>query len=79
MSAYNDEKPFSVDLVAAILRQDPFTDKLYHLGWLDNEFFGTDGYERVSYHCILRYQRYLWAPISSPHIAYSHYVAGFYL
>ena len=59
MSAYTDEKPFSVDLVAAILRQIPFTDKLYHLGWLNSEFFGTDEYERVSYHCILRYQGYV--------------------
>jgi len=56
MSAYTDEKPFSIDLVAAVLRQIPFTDKLYHLGWLNSEFFGTEEYDRVSYRCIFRYQ-----------------------
>jgi len=56
MIAYTDEKPFSVDLVAAVLRQVPFTDKLYHLGWLESDFFGSDEYERVSYHCVFRYQ-----------------------
>ena len=56
MSAYTDEKPFSVDLVAAVLRQVAFTEKLYHLGWLNSEFFGTNECERVSYNCILRYQ-----------------------
>jgi hypothetical protein len=59
MSAYTDDKPFSVDLVAAILRQDPFTDKLYHLGWLNSGFSGTHEYERIPYHCILRYQGYV--------------------
>ena len=58
MSAYTDEKPFSVDLVAAVLRQAPFTDKLYHLGWLSSEFFDTGEYERVSHHCIFRYQQW---------------------
>ena len=56
MSAYTDEKPFSIDLIAAILRQMPFTEKLYHLGWLNSEFSGTEEYERVSYLCIFRYQ-----------------------
>ena len=56
MSAYTDEKPFSVDLVAAVLRQVPFTDKLYHLGWLNGEFFDTGEYERVSRNCVSRYQ-----------------------
>lgn len=56
MSAYTDEKPFSVDLVAAVLRQVAFTEKLYHLGWLNSEFFCTNECERVSYHCISRYQ-----------------------
>jgi len=67
MSAYTDEKPFSVDLVAAILRQVPFTDKLYHLGWLNSEFFGTDEHERVSYHCILRYQGYVCTRVLAPY------------
>lgn len=56
MGAYTDEKPFSADPVAAVLRQVPFTDKLYHLGWLNSELFGTDEYDRVSYRCIFRYQ-----------------------
>lgn len=59
MSAYTDEKPFSVDLVAAVLRQDAFTDKLYHLGWLGTEFFDTDEYDRVANSCVFRYQGYV--------------------
>lgn len=58
MSAYTDDKLFSVDLVAAVLRQDAFIDKLYHLGWLNSEFFDTDEYQRVSSYCVFRYQGY---------------------
>src|SRR6266478_2446080 len=46
-----------MDLVAAVLRQVPFTDTLSDLGWLDPGFFGTDEYQRISHHCILRYRR----------------------
>ena len=77
MSAYTDDKPFSVDLVAAILRQVPFTDKLYHLGWLNSEFIGMDEYKKVSYHCISRYQGYVDSIISRP-IPFSHHMPGFY-
>ena len=59
MGAYTDEKSFSVDLVAAVLRQDAFNEKLYHLGWLNSEFFDTDEYQRFSNHCIFRYQGYV--------------------
>ena len=67
MSAYTDEKPFSVDLVAAVLRQVPFTDKLYHLGWLNGEFFDTGEYERVSRNCVSRYQGFEGAFIPLSH------------
>jgi hypothetical protein len=76
MSAYTDEKPFSIDLVAAVLRQVPFTDKLYHLGWLNSEFLGTEEYETVSHHCNFRYQGCEGARIFvSPR---AHRAPGFY-
>ena len=71
ISAYTDEKPFSVDLVAAVLRQDAFTDKLYHLGWLSTEFFDTDEYERVSSYCIFRYQGYVSVRVLASTCAHS--------
>jgi len=52
MGTYTDDKPFSVDLVATVLRQAPSTDELYQLGWSSGEFIGTVEYERVSHHCL---------------------------
>ncbi|KAH8828834.1 hypothetical protein DL96DRAFT_1595733 [Flagelloscypha sp. PMI_526] len=57
-SAYIDDRPFSVDLTSAALRQSSFNDKMFKLGWTHPGVFNGDE-ERVLVHCIARYHAFL--------------------
>ncbi|PCH36370.1 hypothetical protein WOLCODRAFT_157078 [Wolfiporia cocos MD-104 SS10] len=58
LSAYIDDRPFSVDLVGAVLRQGSFIDKMDCFGWLDpGAFDGED--EVVLDHALARYHAFL--------------------
>lgn len=59
LGAYVDGKPFSVELVAAAMRQLTFMDKIHQLGWMDPVFFSGPGSTQVLQHCILRYYGFL--------------------
>ncbi|KAF9646512.1 hypothetical protein BDM02DRAFT_3008899 [Thelephora ganbajun] len=59
MGAYVDGKPFSVELVAAAMRQSTFTEKIEQLGWLAPGFFENSESALVLKHCILRYYGFL--------------------
>ena len=42
ISAYVDDRPFSVNLVGAAVRQSIFIDELQRVHWLDPGHFGDD-------------------------------------
>lgn len=58
MSAYVDDRPFSVELVSAILRQGSFVTKMHELQWTRPGFFDNREDEAVLRHCIARYMGY---------------------
>ncbi|PPQ83878.1 hypothetical protein CVT24_006423, partial [Panaeolus cyanescens] len=66
MSAYNDDKPYSLDLVGAVLRQSSFIQKMYDLGWTRQGFFDGFDNEIVLHHAIARYHGFLDLLSSSP-------------
>ena len=55
LSAYNDDRPFSVDLAGAVLRQCSFVDKMHKLGWTNPERFKSHQDEIVLVHAAVRY------------------------
>lgn len=59
LRAYSDDKPFSVDLVNAIVRQCSFVDKMHEFGWSSPGFFDLPEDELVLQHAIARYHGYV--------------------
>ncbi|KAK0491655.1 hypothetical protein IW261DRAFT_101854 [Armillaria novae-zelandiae] len=59
VSAYTDDKIFSLDLVGAVLRQGSFTAKMRKFGWSEPDFFARPGDEVALKHCIMRYHAFL--------------------
>lgn len=55
MSAYTDDKPFSVNLSAAVSRQCAFVDKMHDLGWTKPGRFDDEGSEAILTDAISRY------------------------
>ncbi|EIN11322.1 hypothetical protein PUNSTDRAFT_50377 [Punctularia strigosozonata HHB-11173 SS5] len=65
-SAYVDDRPFSVELVGAVLRQGSFVDKMHALGWTNPDYFRSADDEVVLKHCIARYHAFLDLMAHSP-------------
>ena len=59
LSAYFDDRPFSIDLVGAVIRQGSFVDKMDHLGWTTPNYFNEKEDEVVRIHSIARYHAYV--------------------
>lgn len=55
MSAYTDDRPFSVELVGAIVRQGSFIDNVHGLGWTASRLF--DYNDDILTHAVFRYHR----------------------
>ena len=55
VSAYSDDRPFSIDLVGAVIRQCSFVDKMHHFGWTEPGYFDDKDDELVLVHAIARY------------------------
>ncbi|KAJ7184501.1 hypothetical protein C8R46DRAFT_883048 [Mycena filopes] len=66
MSAYVDDKMFSVELVGAVLRQGSFVTKMYDLQWTQPGFFDSAEDEVALQHSIARYHAFLDLMSSSP-------------
>ncbi|KDQ63947.1 hypothetical protein JAAARDRAFT_187342 [Jaapia argillacea MUCL 33604] len=66
MLAYSDDRPFSVDLVGAVVRQGSFVSKMQELGWTEPSYFDSAGDEVALQHCIARYHAFLDLMASSP-------------
>ncbi|KAH7923640.1 hypothetical protein BV22DRAFT_1048054 [Leucogyrophana mollusca] len=67
LSAYQDDRAFSVDLVEAVLRQGLFTKKMGELGWLQSSAFRDESKAQILDHSILRYHGFLDLMASTPH------------
>ncbi|KAF9786260.1 hypothetical protein BJ322DRAFT_775798 [Thelephora terrestris] len=57
--AYVDGRPFSVQLVAAAMRQARFTEKMRQLGWLNPGFFDSTEDVETLKKCVTRYYGFL--------------------
>ncbi|KAI9461336.1 hypothetical protein HD554DRAFT_2028306 [Boletus coccyginus] len=66
LSAYTDDRPFSVELVGAVLRQASFVSKMAGLGWTDPEFFADEEEMVVLQHCVARYHAFLGLMADAP-------------
>ena len=55
MGAYTDDRPFSIDLVGAVLRQGSFIDKMRDFRWTEPGHFDGPDNEVVLTHAIARY------------------------
>ncbi|EKM50657.1 uncharacterized protein PHACADRAFT_178388 [Phanerochaete carnosa HHB-10118-sp] len=66
MSAYIDDRPFSVELVGAVIRQCSFIDKMTGFGWTESGAFDGPEDEVVLQHAIARYHAFLDLMSSSP-------------
>ncbi|KIP02258.1 hypothetical protein PHLGIDRAFT_130825, partial [Phlebiopsis gigantea 11061_1 CR5-6] len=65
-SAYTDDRPFSVDLVGAVIRQGSFIDKMHLYGWTEPGAFDKPEDEVVLQHAIARYHAFLDLMATSP-------------
>ncbi|KAI0091543.1 hypothetical protein BDY19DRAFT_1030884 [Irpex rosettiformis] len=59
LSAYVSDRPFSVELVGAILRQGSFIHKIHQLGWTVQDRFHDEEESVVLEHAIARYHAFL--------------------
>ncbi|KIK81036.1 hypothetical protein PAXRUDRAFT_15460 [Paxillus rubicundulus Ve08.2h10] len=59
LGAYSDDRPFSIDLVGAVLRQASFVHKMAELGWTQPNFFSDEEDMMVLQHCVARYHAFL--------------------
>ncbi|KIM42763.1 hypothetical protein M413DRAFT_123346 [Hebeloma cylindrosporum] len=66
MSAYNDDKAYSAELVGAVLRQGSFVQKMYDLGWTHAGYFDKAGDGLALQHAMARYHAFLDLMSSSP-------------
>ncbi|KAF9222788.1 hypothetical protein BS17DRAFT_755176 [Gyrodon lividus] len=66
LAAYSDDRPFSIDLVGAVLRQASFVHKMAELGWSQPGFFSDEEDMVVLQHCAARYHAFLGLMADSP-------------
>ncbi|OBZ73587.1 hypothetical protein A0H81_06345 [Grifola frondosa] len=59
MSAYSDGRPFSIELVGAVLRQGSFVEKMHNFRWTEQGYFDDTEDEVVLVHAIARYHAFL--------------------
>lgn len=55
LGAYTDDRPFSIELVSAVLRQSNFIDKMHGFAWTEPTYFDDTVDEVVLVHAIARY------------------------
>ncbi|EIW76428.1 hypothetical protein CONPUDRAFT_168971 [Coniophora puteana RWD-64-598 SS2] len=59
VDAYADDKPFSIELVEATLRQNLFVSKLEEISWLKGNTFRGPERERILSQTVVRYHSFL--------------------
>ncbi|KAI0050300.1 hypothetical protein FA95DRAFT_1603654 [Auriscalpium vulgare] len=63
---YHDQRPFSVELVGAVLRQGSFVKKMKDLHWTEADYFENPDDELALHHANVRYHAFLDLMSSSP-------------
>ncbi|OAX30964.1 hypothetical protein K503DRAFT_669727, partial [Rhizopogon vinicolor AM-OR11-026] len=66
MSAYMDDRVFSIDLVDVVLRQASFVKKMVDLGWTEPGYFTSEVDVVALQHCVARYHAFLNLMAESP-------------
>ncbi|KAI9572329.1 hypothetical protein HD554DRAFT_2015301 [Boletus coccyginus] len=66
LHAYSDDRPFSIELVGAVLRQGSFVRKMAELGWTHPGFLSDSDGAIILEHCVARYHAYLNLIAGSP-------------
>ncbi|KAK6996819.1 hypothetical protein R3P38DRAFT_3070679, partial [Favolaschia claudopus] len=66
MSAYVDDKIFSVELIGAVLRQGSFVTKMHNFQWTRPAFFDKFEEQIALHHIIARYHAFMELMSSSP-------------
>ncbi|KDQ51291.1 hypothetical protein JAAARDRAFT_73757 [Jaapia argillacea MUCL 33604] len=66
LMAYTDDRPFSIDLVGAVVRQGSFIAKLYELGWMETRRFDMKEDGEALPFAVARYHAFLDLVASSP-------------
>jgi hypothetical protein len=59
MTAYFNEKVYSIELVGAVLRQESFIRKMYDLGWTRPGYFDAEIDALALQHALARYHAYV--------------------
>jgi len=72
LSAYHDQRPFSVELVGAVLRQGSFIKKIHDLGWTSQSYFEKRGDTPALHYAIVRYHAFLDYVFISAHACGAH-------
>lgn len=68
LSAYEDDGPFSINLISAVLRQGIFTKRIDELGWLRPGTFKEGDKLQLLEHALLRYHCFLDLTAASPNL-----------
>lgn len=68
LSAYEDDSPFSINLISAVLRQGIFTKRIDELGWLRPGTFKEGDKMQLLEHALLRYHCFLDLTAASPNL-----------
>ncbi|KAF9461936.1 hypothetical protein BDZ94DRAFT_769324 [Collybia nuda] len=66
LSAYTDDRPYSIDLSGAVLRQAVFVAKMRDLQWTEPTFFESQDDQVALQHAVARYHAFLDLMASSP-------------
>ncbi|OJA13367.1 hypothetical protein AZE42_11463 [Rhizopogon vesiculosus] len=66
MSAYTDDRVFSIDLVDVVLRQATFVKKMIDLGWIKPGYFTSEVDIVALQNCVARYHAFLGLMAESP-------------
>ncbi|KAI0248716.1 hypothetical protein BJV78DRAFT_1276476 [Lactifluus subvellereus] len=68
LGAYYNQRPFSVDLVGAVLRQGSFVRKMHDLGWTSRSYFEKREDAAALHHAVVRYHAFLDLMSSTQHM-----------
>lgn len=68
LGSYCDQRPFSVELVGAVLRQGSFIRKIHNLGWTSPSYFEKREDAVALHYAIVRYHAFLDMISSSQHM-----------
>ncbi|KAH9998391.1 hypothetical protein BJV77DRAFT_750719 [Russula vinacea] len=76
LGAYYDQRPFSVQLVGAVLRQGSFIRKIHNLGWASPSYFEKREDAVALHYAIVRYHALVVPTLDIDLVWHSHQLSG---